>query len=114
MRITASSGSASSRASDSHRFWLSEEGELGVQLVAVLVAEVARERLQLRVHLAEQHRLAAPAGGERAQAAQEAVRVALHPLLHALGLEQERHGVHAKARDAELQPEADDLGGSRR
>ncbi len=86
-----------------------QERELHRELVAVLVAEEAREVLQLGVDLAQQHRLAAPAGRERTQTAQPLVRVALDLLGYAVQLEHEGHGVHAEARHPELQPEAHDL-----
>ena len=65
--------------------------------------------LQADVDLAEQHRVAAPAVGERAQAAQPFLRVVRVDLLgQPGGLEQRRHRVHAEARDAQREPEADD------
>ena len=86
-----------------------QEGELHVELVAVLVAKEAREVLEAGVDLAEQHRLAAPAPGEGAQAAQPVVRVSVDLLGDPVELEHERHCVHAKAGHPHLEPEADDL-----
>ena len=98
-RMHLSSGSASPRASDSHRLLVEQERELHVQLVAVAVAEVARQVLQRRVDLAEQHRLAR-GGGRRTSAGSRSQPLAgrRRCSLHAVGLEQERDGVHAEAR----------------
>ena len=67
------------------------------------------EVLGRQVHLAEQHRVAAAPREERTQVAQDLVGVELDVAGDAAGLEEERHGVHAEAVDAELEPEPRDL-----
>src|SRR3954471_19339216 len=85
-----------------------QEGELHVQLVAVL-AEVTRQLVEAEVDLAEQQRVTAPAARERPQAAQPLLwLVFVHVLGHAAGLQQRRHRVHPEARHPELEPEPDD------
>ena len=67
-----------------------------MQLVAVLVAEVAALLVGGQVDLAEEDRLAAAAAEEGPQIAQVLVRIELHRLGRAVDLEQERHGVDAE------------------
>jgi hypothetical protein len=86
------------------------EVELQVELPAPVVAEERALVGGRQVDLAEQHGLAVAAAEVGAQVAQELVRVLDRALGHADGLEQERDGVHAEARQALLEPEAGDLG----
>ena len=92
-----------------------DEVELHRQLVAVPAAEERLLVLVRQVHLAEQNPVAGTPAHERPQVPQklmgvgEAVQLRL---VHAGGLDHERHGIHPEARDAQLQPEAhrlDDL-----
>ena len=65
-----------------------------------------------QVDLAEQHAVAAAAAEERPQVAQVGVRVGedLLRVVDAVGGQEERHGVDPEARQAQLEPEAHDLG----
>ena len=89
-----------------------DEVELHRQLVALGAAEELVLLVARQVDLAEQDALTGPPVQERPQRAQVGVRVgkAPRPVDDAVGLQQERHGVDPEARDAELQPEPDDLG----
>ena len=81
-----------------------------MDLVAVGTAEVLGQVVGRQIDLAEQEGVAASPGDERPQVAEEVVWVERNVAGDPAGLQQERDGVHAKAIDAELEPEADDLG----
>ena len=70
----------------------------------------SRSGLGGRLTSPEHDGVAAAAGHERAQVAQDLVGVELVPGLELVGLDQEGHGVDPEAVDAELEPEAGDLG----
>ena len=90
-----------------------DEVELHGELAAVGAAEELQLLLVRQVHLAEQDRGLGPPAHQRAQGPQVLVRVGEPRGLlrvHPRGVQQERDGVDAEAVDAELQPEAHDLG----
>jgi hypothetical protein len=82
---------------------VADEVEHHVQLVAVLVAQKRAHVRRLQVDLAEQDRLAVAPVHERAQVAQDLVRVVER------ALDQERHGVDAEARKPLREPEGHHL-----
>lgn len=88
---------------------VADEAEEHVHLVAVLVAEEEGQFLGRFVGLGQEHCVTPAARHEPAQIAQVVVRVAGGLVLDALLLDEEGHGVDPEARQAKLQPEADDL-----
>ena len=114
-RSVSASGSASTACQRQVHLLHADEVEAHRQLVGGTAAVVrAEERHRVRVgqvHLAEQHRLAVSPAQERAQVGQVVVRVRqVRGVVLARGLEQERHGVDAEARQPELHPEPHDPG----
>ena len=80
-----------------------------MELVAVLVPEELALLWRRQVHLAHQHRVAGAATDVAPQVPQQLVRIFTRPLIGARRLDEERHGVDAKAAQSMLEPEADRL-----
>ena len=112
----ASSASAErpgvARASGEVEVLHADEVEEHRELVAVLVAEEPPLLGVRQVHLAEQDGVAAAAAEERAEVAEVRVRVGQRSCRPSMAgrLDEERDGVDPEAGDAELEPEAHDLG----
>jgi hypothetical protein len=85
------------------------EVEEQVDLVRVLAAEEVDQLFRDQVDLAQQHPVAAPAGDERTQLPQDLVGVQVD-VADLARVDEERHRVDPETVDAELQPEAGDLG----
>ncbi len=81
-----------------------DEVDLHAELVAVITPEERELLGEGQVDLAQQHGRAAAPAHVLPQGVEQLV------LPHALGLDEERHGVDAEPVDAQLQPEPDDLG----
>ena len=109
-RLQAAHQEAGVRAHECQRQRLIEvEVQRHVELVAVLVAEEAAHLLGLQIDLAHEDGIAPAAAQEHPQVAQPAVRVELDLAGDVLGLEQERHGVDAKAGKTSSSQKPDDL-----
>ena len=107
-RSASASGSASWRASASQSRLHHREVEEQVDLVGVFPAEEVDQLLRRHVDLAEQQAVALSAGDERPEVPKDLVRVEVD-VGDLARVDQERHGVHAEAVDAELEPEPGDL-----
>ena len=104
-RSALASGRASARASDRYRFCIVTKSNCMFSSLPWSPPKKLACSLRGEVDLAQQHRVAGPAGQALAQRAQVGVRVGEQLVVLAHRLQQERHGVDPEAGQPDLEPE---------